>query len=282
MSLRAINEKNLETHFEFGKNWEKLVNQLNDDAVAESTRKMADFTGFSDFKNKTFLDIGCGSGLSSLAAFKLGAKSISSVDIDPQNIKNVEAVKQKFNVPAQYSWSAWVSSIVEAKDVHQLPRADIVYSWGVLHHTGSMWEGIDHCTRLVNPGGYLYLMLYRDAFFASTWKNIKYFYTKAPQIIKWAMRNTFASLLILGAILKGKNPARIIRDYPKKSRGMSWYIDVTDWVGGYPFEYASAEETTRFLESRGFRILKISPKPDGKFNLGYRGTGSYEYLAQKV
>jgi SAM-dependent methyltransferase len=278
---RATDDKNLESHFEFGKNWENLVRQVDDTSVAHSVKRISTFLERTDLKGLSFLDIGCGSGLSSLAAYRLGAKSITSVDIDPQNIANVKTLREKFSVPKDFSWQAWQASIVDGKDLAKLPKADVVYSWGVLHHTGAMWEGLGHCASLVEPGGLLYIMLYRDAYLAGLWKRIKYTYTVVPRWAQSLMRNSFAAFLICGALLKGKNPLRTIREYGKKERGMSWYVDVTDWVGGYPFEYASADETTAFLTSRGFEILKISPKPDGKFNLGYRGTGSYEYLARK-
>jgi len=275
-------EKDLGSHFEFGKNWQRLVDQLEKPAVESSMRAICDFMGRSHLKGLSFLDVGCGSGLSSLAAYYLGASTICSVDIDPQNVLNVMRVRKKFSVPEHTPWNVWQGSIVSPGDFKKLPRADVVYSWGVLHHTGAMWEALDHCTQLVNPGGYLFIMLYRDAFLAPLWKRVKHFYTRMPRFVQSLMCGAFAGLLICGAILKGKNPLRTIREYGKNGRGMSWYVDVTDWVGGYPFEYASAEQTIRFLQERGFEIVKISPKPDGKFNLGYRGTGSYEYLAQKT
>ena len=274
-------ETKLESHFEFGKNWEKLVSQLGDESVANAARALAGFLEREDLRGLSFLDVGCGSGLSSLAAFQLGAKSIVSVDIDPQNIANVSRLRAKFSVPVDFSWTAWTASIVNQEDLMKLPKADIVYSWGVLHHTGAMWEGLNNCSSLVAPGGYLYIMLYRDAILAPMWKWIKYFYTISPRVVQSLMRNSFAGVLLLGALLVGKNPLRIIRNYGKKSRGMSWYVDVTDWVGGYPFEYASYREVVGFLEKRGFKLIKISPQPNEDLNLGYRGTGSYEYLLQK-
>lgn len=275
-------DKSLDNHFEFGANWQELVGKISDEHLQSAIEDMTQFMNRSDLIGLSFLDVGCGSGLSSMAAYKLGAANITSVDIDPKNIANVNALKEKFHVPASAQWQSFLASIVDPKDFSKLPKADVVLSWGVLHHTGDMWLGIQNCMNLVNPGGYLYLMLYRDATLASTWKVIKRRYTRGGSITKWLILNSFAGILILGALAKGKNPLRIIRDYKKKSRGMEWYLDVRDWVGGYPFEYASADQTEAFVSKGGFKLENIYPKPDGKMNLGWRGTGNYTYLFRKV
>jgi SAM-dependent methyltransferase len=272
-------ETSLETHFEFGENWSKLVAQIDVNKVEAAVRDIRSFMG-GDLEGKEFLDIGCGSGLSSLAAYRLGAAKITSVDIDPINARNTTALKSKFQVPESYPWSIKVASIVAADEVASLPCADVVYSWGVLHHTGKMWDGIANAASLVKPGGLLYLMLYRDAALAPIWKAIKWTYVKSPAPIKYIIRNAFAAVQIVGMLAKGKNPRRVIRDYGRLSRGMSWYIDSTDWIGGYPFECAEAEAVTAYLARHGFELRKIypdiTPKP-----VGWRGTGSYQYLFHK-
>jgi len=162
--------------------------------------------------------------------------------------------------------------------------ADVVCSWGVLHHTGAMWAAIANAAGLVRPGGLLYLMLYRDATCAPIWKFIKRFYVASPRPVQFLMRNSFAGIQITGMLLKHKSPAKVrkmIRDYGGDSRGMSWYIDSTDWIGGYPFEYAEAEEVTAFLEAKGFELTKIEPQITPK-PFGLRGTGSYQYLFQRA
>jgi len=96
------------------------------------------------------------------------------------------------------------------------------------------------------------------------------------------MRDSFAGFLICGLLLKGRNPLRVMREYSRNSRGMEWYLDVTDWVGGYPFEYASIQQVRAFLEPRGFALENIDPPPDSSINIGYRGTGAYRYLFKRV
>jgi 2-polyprenyl-6-hydroxyphenyl methylase/3-demethylubiquinone-9 3-methyltransferase len=281
----TTNERDLGAHFQFGENWSQLVQRIDENHLRYAISDISTFMGRDSLEGLSFLDVGCGSGLSSLAAFRLGARPVTSVDIDPKNIDNVLSLKRKFGVVDGGSWTERVASIVNPGDVGALPTADIVYSWGVLHHTGAMWEAIENCIRLVRPNGYLYLMLYRDALLGPAWRSAKRFYTQSGPVTKFVIRNGFASFLVLGMLAKLKNPIRSIRSYPEKgSRGMEWYIDITDWVGGYPFEYASYTEVCDFVTARGFEIANIKPKPEvaPRFHLGYRGMGSFQYLFRRT
>ena len=123
-------------------------------------------------------------------------------------------------------------------------------------------------------------MLYRDAWSAPFWTLVKRTYTRRGRFTQFVLRNALASVLIAGMLAKGKNPLKSIRNYGKNSRGMSWYVDVTDWVGGYPFEVSSAESVIAFLSARGFALEKIAPPISAK-PLGLRGTGSYLYLFRR-
>jgi 2-polyprenyl-3-methyl-5-hydroxy-6-metoxy-1,4-benzoquinol methylase len=273
----------LEAHFEFGENWDRLVQRITPAHLDASIREIRSFMGVESLTGKSFLDVGCGSGLSSLAAYRLGASEITSVDIDPKNIQNLGDLRTKFAVPDSARWRAYRASIVDDGDVAKLPSADIVYSWGVLHHTGAMWRGVENCINLVNPGGWLYLMLYRDAWLAGAWQRVKRAYTRGGPVTKFAIRNAFAGALVAGILAKGKNPARVMRDYPhaEGGRGMTWYVSIVDWVGGYPFEYTSPEDAISFVTSRGFTLERISPAQHGKKPLGHRGTGSFSYLFRR-
>jgi hypothetical protein len=206
---------------------------------------------------------------------------ITSVDIDPRNVANVQRLKQHLKVESSYPWACEVRSIVDSRDVAALPQSDIVYAWGVLHHTGAMWDAISNSAALVTPGGFLYLMLYRDAWSAPLWRAIKRRYVRSGAGVKFLLRNTFAAAAIVGLIAKGRNPRRVIRDYGRKSRGMSWYVDLTDWVGGYPFEYTDAESVITRLAPQGFTLRNLVP-PLYPRPIGLRGTGSYQYLFQRL
>jgi 2-polyprenyl-3-methyl-5-hydroxy-6-metoxy-1,4-benzoquinol methylase len=278
---REGDERGLETHFEFGRNWRRLVARIDEERVAAAVHDIATFMGRESLRGLSFLDIGCGSGLSSLAAYRLGARPIHSVDIDPVNIENVREVRRKFGVPEDAAWTATVASIVNADDAQRLPRSDVVYAWGVLHHTGDLWNALENSATLVRPGGYLYLMLYRDALLAPAWKTIKRLYVASPGVIQFLARNAFAALLVAAMLAKGRNPLQVIPAYGKSSRGMSWYVDVTDWMGGYPFEYVSAERVIAFAEARGFSLRNLHPLISRR-PIGLLGTGNYRYLFQRA
>jgi SAM-dependent methyltransferase len=272
-------DRSLAAHFEFGRNWERLLPDVDESRVQAAMRDISSFFQ-RDLAGLSFLDVGCGSGLSSYAAYRLGARSITSVDIDPKNIANVQRIKQRFEVDPTFPWTCEVRSIVNPRDVAELPCSDVVYAWGVLHHTGAMWDAISNSASLVNQGGFLYLMLYRDAWSAPLWRAITRRYVRSGSGIKFLIRNAFAGALITGLIVKGRNPKRVMRDYGRKSRGMSWYVDVTDWVGGYPFEYTAAETVIARLAPEGFTLRNIVP-PLCPRPIGLRGTGSYQYLFQR-
>ena len=196
-------DRSLGSHFEFGRNWERLLPEIDESRVEAAIRDISSFFQ-KDLSGLSFLDIGCGSGLSSYAAFRLGARTITSVDIDPRNVANVQRLKQRFKVDPSYHWSCEVRSIVDSLDVAELPQSDIVYAWGVLHHTGAMWDAISNSAALVNPGGYLYLMLYRDAWSAPLWRAIKRRYVRSGAGVKFLLRNAYAAAAIAGLIAKGR------------------------------------------------------------------------------
>ena len=271
--------RELDAHFRFGENWRELTKGITEMHVRSAIEDITTFSGMKSFAGRTFLDIGCGSGLSSVAATRLGA-TVSSVDIDPLNIENTERLLTRFAPPGA-QWKVWRASILDQADLKTLPKSDLVYSWGVLHHTGDMWTALANTASLVNDNGHLYLMLYRDATLGPAWRAIKRIYTNGPSPVQFLLRNGFAGILILGMLAKGKNPLRSIRRYAEKSRGMSWYLDIVDWVGGYPFEWASAPEVIEFLRLRGFELVKIWP-PESPREMGWFGTGSYQYLFRRV
>jgi SAM-dependent methyltransferase len=262
------------TTFEFGTNWLAYLETVTDASVAQSERELTAMLG--DVRGKTFVDVGCGSGMSSLAAHRLGA-IVRAFDYDQKCVDCARALQRRFAA----SWPVERGSALDADYLRSLGEFDIVYSWGVLHHTGDMWRAIDNATRLVKPGGLLHLMLYRDAWLAPVWTGVKRFYSGSPRPVQWVVRNGFAGVQVLGLLLKGRNPRRVMRDYGKSNRGMSWYTDVTDWIGGYPFEYASAEQVMAHLESRGFSTAKVYPEPYKK-KMGWQGTGSYQYVFRRI
>ena len=61
---------------------------------------------------------------------------------------------------------------------------DIVYCWGVLHHTGNMWKAIDNSTEFVSDTGLYYISIYVKNRFCGVWAKIKKTYTYGGFFIK--------------------------------------------------------------------------------------------------
>lgn len=144
----------------------------------------------------------------------------------------------------------------------QLERFDVVYSWGVLHHTGAMWQAMGNVAPLVVEKGRLFIAIYNDQGRSSKlWKKIKQAYCAAPEPLRMAvLLLAFARLwgpTTVRDLLKGQ-PAATWHNYGRLGgRGMSPWRDVVDWVGGYPFEVAKPEEIFDFYRDRGFCLDQL-------------------------
>lgn len=254
--------------FGFGKNWKNFSEKLRPEdyfGARESLEKLV-----PSLKDKTFLDVGCGCGLFSIAATALGAKKVLGIDVDPECI----ATSKKL-VDEVYKWDPKVrKDAIEFRAESILgenagpERYDIVYSWGVLHHTGDMYKAFDAIKNLVADRGILVLAIYNRHFTSPVWKAIKYTYTKSPQFLRKILIFLFLIVKFFGVLITSRqNPL-------KRQRGMRYYTDVVDWVGGYPYEYASIDEVRDFFEARGF-VLKNCIKTAGF-------TGCNEFVFEKV
>lgn len=125
--------------FKFGANWKGFLAVLNEERIVlaeQSLRNMLDM----DLKGKRFLDVGSGSGLFSLAARRLGA-IVHSFDYDPQSVACTEELRHRY-FPSDDGWTVEQGSALDTQYLAHLGQWDIVYSWGVLHHTGAMWRAL--------------------------------------------------------------------------------------------------------------------------------------------
>ncbi|AHG91036.1 methyltransferase type 12 [Gemmatirosa kalamazoonensis] len=247
--------------FEFGKNWSRFLAVLNDERIAEaeqSLRQMLELGPDGRLDGKRFLDIGSGSGLFSLAARRLGAR-VHSFDYDPHSVACTRELRRRYFAD-DAAWTVEEGSVLDADYVRSLGTFDVVYSWGVLHHTGQMWTAIEHATLPVAPGGRLFIAIYnKQPFLSGYWTGVKRVYNHAPApakaLLHWGFFAFFATELLVADVLRGRSP--LARYRGQERRGMSIYRDVADWVGGYPFEVASPEEIFRFLKPRGFSLQTL-------------------------
>lgn len=247
--------------FEFGSNWHNFVEKrFSQERVSTSRDHLLNFLGVDDLKGKTFLDIGCGSGLHSLAAWQSGATQIFSFDYDLNSVKSTELLKDHAGAPA--NWQLSHGSVLDPAFMASFEPVDIVYSWGVLHHTGDVWRAIENAATRVKPGGQFYIALYSADVHvnpsAEFWLDLKLRYNASSIIGKRVIElwyiwrfNLRRRIWNLPKLMKH------IRTY-KAQRGMSFYTDVRDWVGGWPMQFCRDAEVTKRVEAMGFKQAKIA------------------------
>ena len=267
-----MNEKLTEvsSHYEFGANWKDYSKKVDEEAIRQAETGVLKLIPQEALRGKDFLDIGSGSGLHSLAALRLGARSVTAIDIDPDSVEATRAMLAKNG--REGSAEVRLLSIL-APEAAELGEYDIVYSWGVLHHTGLMWEAIEKASQHVKSGGLFVLAIYRKTPLCWAWKIEKRVFTNGGRLIRGLLRSTYISAFKLGLLVRGRSPREYIENY-KSLRGMNYYNDVDDWLGGYPYESATEEEIVKFMRKCGFAaeyVVELHPK------LGLFGTGCAEF-----
>jgi len=247
-----------EGRFEFGENWRNFIDSLNDERIITAERSLKDRLHIKDLNGKRFLDVGSGSGLFSLAARRLGA-TVHSFDYDSDSVKCTAELRRRY-FPDDPLWKVEQGSILDPEYLKTLGSFDIVYSWGVLHHTGAMWSAFENIIPLVGKPGLLFIAIYNDQGLQSLlWRAIKRGYTLLPRFLRTAYVLPFAPLLWGPRAVKDlfdRRPFHSLRYYQSR-RGMSAWHDLVDWVGGYPFEVATPRGLFDFFHSRGFELLEI-------------------------
>ncbi len=244
--------------FGFGANWQAFAGRLDSDRILEAEASLKTMLGLESLAGLRFLDIGSGSGLFSLAAHRLGAE-VYSFDYDPNSVACTQSLRDGYG-NATPPWKVEEGSVLDDDYLKKLGRFDIVYSWGVLHHTGSMWLAIENAAQRVTPNGRLFIAIYNDQGRASqAWLGVKQAYNRLPPSLRWlVLWPAFLRLwgpTTLRDLLSGR-PGCTWREF-KRQRGMDPWRDVVDWVGGYPFEVATPEAIFEFCKARGFRLDKL-------------------------
>lgn len=238
--------------FKFGENWASFSRQLDETRVAEAARSLTSLFGEAALEGKSFLDIGCGSGLFSIAAARCGARPVTGIDVDPVSVRVSRENAQRW-LPGRQSVTFRHASALDDAVMDSIGKFDVVYSWGVLHHSGDMRHALVNAVRTVKPGGLLMLAIYNRHWSSGAWKAIKWLYnhtgTFAQKMIIWLLTPV---IFLAKWLVTFKNPSTM-------RRGMDFMHNIIDWVGGYPYEYASAEEMTAILDRHGFEILQVRP-----------------------
>jgi SAM-dependent methyltransferase len=264
--------------FAFGANWTHFLRTLDETRITEAEDSLRDMLGVTNLHGRRFLDIGCGSGLFSLAARRLGAQ-VHSFDFDSQSVACAQELKRRF-FPEDDTWQVEQGSVLDKEYIGRLGQFDIVYSWGVLHHTGSMWLAIENAiSRVASPRGTLFIAIYNDQGWKShVWWFVKLIYNRLPHLLKNPFFIGVSALVHAFVIVKYSiklKPmvaiAPLLSD--RRERGMSARHDAIDWIGGFPYEFAKFDILVNYLEARGFELAKYRR---------YDSQGCNEFVARRA
>ena len=266
----------LASHFEFGKNWSSYSGLIDEEKVAEAIRGLERLAGAGGLVGKSFLDVGCGSGLHSLAALKLGAARVMGVDLDPHSVATTREVLSKLAPPQ--TWDVREQSVF-AITPQEIGQFDVVYAWGSLHHTGNMYEAMRRATAMVAPGGIFIVALYRKTRLCGLWKIEKYIYTNSPKWFQRFLRGCYVTAMRLAFFLVRRDFKKYREEYGHSFRGMDYDHDVHDWMGGYPYESISPKQAAAFCGQIGFEPVREFALP--RTPVGIFGSGNDEYVWRK-
>mgnify|MGYP006153436881 CR=1 FL=1 len=237
--------------FKFGANWSRFLRVLNEERIVQAEKALSEMLSTVDFKSNRFLDAGCGSGLHSLVARKLGA-TVHSFDYDPQSVECTRELRDRY-YPDDQCWVVEEASVLDTTYMSSLSQFDVVYSWGVLHHTGSMWDALDNVASLVKKDGLLFIAIYNDQGWISRyWSFVKQCYARNI-VLRGVML-----LLHMPYLFGLRFLARAVTGRLDLERGMSLWYDMIDWIGGYPFEVARPEEIFEFCHDKGFKLVGLN------------------------
>ena len=277
------NLTDLESHFSFGENWASYALGIGDEQISDAEAGLHRLLGDVDLTGKRFLDIGCGSGLHSLAALRQGAAEVIALDFDPNSVTTTQAVLKKFAPPGS-RYQVLTMSVFDLTP-EMFGQFNVVYSWGVLHHTGNMYHALTQAGKMVIPGGHFLFALYQKTWLCPFWKWEKKHYASGSPAFQRFVQQMYFFIMDVRLRLKGSSLHSYKENYKLNKRGMDYQHDVHDWLGGYPYESASPQEIESFMNTEGFIINNVYTEKSVRLlgrSIGLSGSACDEFVYQKV
>lgn len=269
----------LETHYGFGANWRSYASAAHATALEEAVAGLSRLLDSEALSGKRVLDLGCGSGIHSVAAAVLGAEEVVGIDIDPASVETARAVQSRLLPGRTVRFE--VGSVFDLDPIDS-GTYDIVYSWGVLHHTGDLHRALERAASLVAPGGVLVIALYRRTVCCPAWTREKRWYTHADDAARKRAEWLYIRAVQIALWLSGRRLSTYMATYQENRRGMDFLHDVRDWLGGFPYESLSEPEVDARLAALGFRSERRWVKADVISRLGLLGSGCDEYVFRRT
>jgi SAM-dependent methyltransferase len=263
--------------FRFGENWRSYSALIGGDQIAEAELSLKRLLQRDDLTRRRLLDVGCGSGLFSLASRNLGA-SVFSFDFDRDAADCARALKARYRANDR-EWAIEQGSILDREYLGRLGHFDVVYAWGVLHHTGDMHQAIRNAASLVAEDGLLVMALYGKTPFCGLWAAEKRWYSRASPSMQKAARAVYVVARRASFLLRGRDFSRYVAEYQRRTRGMDFHHDVHDWLGGYPYESISPSELLALAGDLSFNCVRSNCR---RRPIGLFGSGCDEYVLQRI
>ena len=273
MATHSKDVTGLESHFAFGRNWADYARGVDIRQIDEAVAGLRKLLGDYDLAGKRFLDIGCGSGIHSVAASCLGASEVVAVDLDPESVATTKALLQRF-ARNSAGWRVEQMSVFDLEP-EVLGTFPVVYSWGVLHHTGNMDLAIRKAAAMAGNGGLFLFALYYRTWMCPFWKAEKRWYSRASKPAQALARRLYAALFAMRLWAAGRSFRKHVDHYHENGRGMDFYHDVHDWLGGYPYESISSDEVEELMQQ--VRMVRVRSFVEKGLTLGIFGSGCNEY-----
>lgn len=145
--------------FKFGKNWSKYAALVDEDRIKKAELHLQDRFNCDSF-NGVLVDIGSGSGVFTAAASKLGAR-VQAFDLDIESVVTTKEIVKTFGLIEKIDFIKQ-GDILSDESINLIKEASYIYCWGVLHHTGFLWESLAKIADHAKPKCIFVTAIYND------------------------------------------------------------------------------------------------------------------------